>query len=148
MLEIAPGIFSGWLWLLCGLLGKGMAKVGVEGTCDHGGGQVGVMGLMQDSTTLASLVAQSGFDPGPVLLPTTRTKNIAKRQHGVDMLFCPVHAWAFQAGLDDQLVTTLHHATADRPALRLKERVLHLGFPFFQISQIASDRVCSGIFSL
>jgi hypothetical protein len=106
------------------------------------------MHLMQSCVSLAGLLAQSGFDLGPVLLPTSRTEYIAQGQHGIDMFFCPVHAWAFQACVHDQFVATLHHATPNRPTLGLKEWVLHLGFSFFQVSQIARDALDGGIFSL
>ena len=73
---------------------------------------------------LVGLLAQTSFDGGPVLLPTTGAEDIAQGQHGIDMLLCPVHACPFQAYVDDQFVAALHHATADGPTLSLKERIL------------------------
>ena len=56
----------------------------------------------------------------------------------------PVHATAFQARLDDQLVGAFDAPAADRKALRLKSGVLDLVQPFGQIVQRGVARlVCS-----
>ena len=91
------------------------------------------MGMMKSFATLSSLLAQTGFEFGPVFLPTTGAQDIAQGQHRIDMLFGPVHTGSLQACLDHQFVATLHHAASDRPTLRLKERILHLRFAFFQV---------------
>ena len=75
MLEVAPGIFLGIggssLWFQ--LLEERGWQVAWEGACDHGGRRLGVMGSMEGASALASLLAQTNFDFGPVFLPTTRT---------------------------------------------------------------------------
>ncbi len=53
------------------------------------------------------------------------------------MLVCPMHSRAFQARFHHQFIATFDHAAANRPALSLELGILHLGFPFFQISQVA-----------
>ena len=103
------------------------------------------MGLMHRSAPLTRMLTQSTFDLGPVFLPATGAQDIAQGEQGIDMFFGPVHAWAFQAGMHHQFVATLHHATADRPTLRLKEWILQLGFAFFQVRQIAGERFCRGM---
>lgn len=150
MAEIAPRIFLRFRGnkFLVGLLGDGRSEITLEGACDQSGWSRWMMGAVDSTAALLSLLAQPGFDLGPVFPPATRAQDIADGQHGIDMFFCPVHACPFQACLYHQLVTTLHHATANRPTLCLKERVLHLDFAFFQVRQIAGDRFCSGMFSL
>lgn len=103
------------------------------------------MGLMHMAAALVGLLAQSGFDPGPVFLPAMGAQDIAQGEHGIDMRLGPMHPCAFQAGMHHQLVAALHHAAANWPTLCLKERVLHLCFPFFQVSQVAGDGFCCGM---
>jgi len=106
------------------------------------------MSALEESAFLVGVLRQASFDLGPVFAPATGAQDIADGQHGIDMFFCPVHACALQADLHYQLVTTLHHATANRPPLGLKERVLYLGCAFFQVRQIAGDRFSRGMFAL
>lgn len=47
-----------------------------------------------------------------------------------------MHSAALEPCLDHQLIGTLDHPTADRPALCLKARILHLRHAFIQIGQI------------
>ena len=64
------------------------------------------------------------------------------------MCFCPMHACAFQACFHHQLVAAFHNPAANRPALGLKERILQLRFPLFQVSQVAGDGLYVGMLSL
>jgi hypothetical protein len=50
-----------------------------------------------------------------------------------------MHARAFQASLDHELVGTFHHARANGPAMRSELRILHQGFPFAQILHMLVD---------
>ena len=50
-----------------------------------------------------------------------------------------MHPRAFEPIFDHQFVRTLHHSTANRPALRDKHRVLQLRYPCFQIGQRAGQ---------
>jgi hypothetical protein len=50
-----------------------------------------------------------------------------------------MHARAFQACFDHQLIAAFHDATPNRPTLGLKLGGLHLLFAFFQVSQVARD---------
>jgi len=87
-------------------------------------------------STLSSDLVQPVFNPGPIFPPTTRAKDIANSEHGVDVGFCPVHTCAFETSLDHELVATLDNATADGPALCLEGGILDLLFSFFEIRQV------------
>ena len=77
------------------------------------------------------------FDLRPLFFPAVGADDIANGQHGIDMVFCPMHPRTFQACFDHQLIATFHDATSNGPTLRLKLWVLHLLFAFFQVGQIA-----------
>ena len=72
----------------------------------------------------------------PGFLPAFVADAIAQSQHGIDIAAFPPHPAAFQAGLNHQLVGTLHHAGPDGPACLSEERILHQGKPFAQITQV------------
>ena len=85
-----------------------------------------------------SFVAETGFDPRPLLLPAFGTDQSTQRQDRVDMSFMPMHAVSLSSGLPPPLVRALHDPTPDRPALRLESWVLDLFFTLLEISQIAA----------
>ena len=60
----------------------------------------------------------------------------AQSQHGMDMAAFPPHPAAFQAGLNHQLVGTLHHAGPAGPACLSEERIRHQGQPFAHITPV------------
>ncbi len=83
--------------------------------------------------TLASLFA---FDQGPHFVPTVVADGIAQGEHGIDVGIRPMHARAFQAVFDDQLIGALDHATTNGPAVRQKLRLPQLDNPLLQIREV------------
>ena len=61
----------------------------------------------------------------PGLFPTLIEQCQTHSEHGIDMLWPPMHAGSFQTRLHHELMTTFHTARADRPALLLIGRILH-----------------------
>ena len=71
----------------------------------------------------------------PGLLPAVITDRIAQNEHGIDVRSAPMHARSFQTCFDHELVGTLDHARADRPARLLIGRILHVYLSFLQVGQ-------------
>jgi len=76
----------------------------------------------------------------PSLRPTVVTDRIPQRQEWIHTRTTPMHPGALQSRLDHQLIRTFHHPTADRPALHLKGRILHVRLSLLQIGQILCDQ--------
>jgi hypothetical protein len=95
--------------------------------------------LVQTTSSLSGLLAQSGFDLGPFFFPGIGADDVAYGKHGIDALFCPVHTRTFQARFHNQLIPTFHNAAANWLALGLKTWVLDLLSPFFQGGKIITD---------
>ena len=86
--------------------------------------------LVNFLAALGSLVAYLGFNSRPFLLPAIASQDIAEGQHRIDVFIGPMHPRPFQAGFHLQFIAAFNDSTPDGPALRLKERVLHLGLAF------------------
>jgi hypothetical protein len=71
----------------------------------------------------------------PRLLPAVVTGSVAQDQQRIDVGPGPMHAGAFEPGLDHQLVGALHAATAKGPAGGSKGGILQEGHPLVQIRQ-------------
>ena len=76
----------------------------------------------------------------PRFLPALIADAIAQGQHRIHVGPLPAHAAAFQAGLNHELVGTLHHPRTNRPTCASKERILHQGEPFAQIGDVLTNR--------
>jgi len=76
----------------------------------------------------------------PRFLPALIADATLQDQHRIHVGAFPTHAAAFQAGLNHELVGTLHHPRANRPACTSEERILHQGEPFAQIGDVLPNR--------
>ena len=76
----------------------------------------------------------------PHFLPTLIADAIAQDQHRIHVGAFPAHAAALQAGLNYELVGTLHHPRTNRPPCTAEERILHQGEPFAQIGDVFMNR--------
>ena len=72
----------------------------------------------------------------PGFLPAFVADATRPSQHGIDIAAFPPHPAAASAGLNHQLVGTLHHAGPDGPACWSEERIRQQGQPFAQITQV------------
>jgi hypothetical protein len=60
----------------------------------------------------------------PYLHPPSAAERIAQRQQRIDVRFGPVHPRPLHPLLHYQLIRALHTATANRPPLRLEDRLV------------------------
>ena len=93
------------------------------------------------SSAAAELRPEPSGYPGPFPSPPVTAYNVPQAQHRIHAGPRPVHPPAFQPRFNHQLVGALHGPAADGPALSLKDWVLHLGCPLFQLSQTAAQLV-------
>jgi len=93
--------------------------------------------LLSASGALVLALSRRGV---PGLLPAVITHGIAQDEHQIDVLALPMHPGSFQTGFDDQLVGTLDHARANRPARLLISRILHVSLAFLQIGQFLAQQ--------
>ena len=107
-----------------------------------------MMFAMDLLSTLSSEQAQPVFNLRPVFSPTTRAEDVTQGEHGIDIRLCPVHASAFETGLNDKLVAAFHDAAADGPTLGLEEGILDLLFSFFEVSQVGGKGFRVGVLLL
>ena len=92
---------------------------------------------------MARLIAQMVRNSGPRLRPTIRTSDRPQGDEWVDVRARPVHAAAFQARLNHQLVGAFNAPAADRKALSLEYGVLALVQPLGQVVQRGVARFAS-----
>lgn len=83
----------------------------------------------------------------PRFLPALIAHAIAQGQHRIHVGALPAHSCAFETGFDHELVGTLHHPRADRPASASKGGIVHQTETFAPIPQMLSTRFLQG-FSL
>lgn len=93
----------------------------------------------QSSLMGAGLLAQALCNQGPLLGPAVRTEDIAQSQERIDIGSLPMHPRTFQTSLHHQFIGAFNTATANRPTLLLKGRILHLGNALVQIGQVVLD---------
>jgi hypothetical protein len=81
----------------------------------------------------------------PGLCPALIEQRKPEREHGIDMLGFPMHAWSFETGLHHQLMTTLHTSRPNRPALLLVGRIVHQLASLLQVGHLLLDlRIAPG----
>ena len=73
--------------------------------------------------------------PGPLLSPAVAANDVAQAQHRIHPGPRPVHSPSLQPRFHHQLVGAFNGPAPDGPAPGLKDRVLHLVFPLFQVGQ-------------
>jgi len=81
------------------------------------------------------LLAQDRDNLGPSLRPAIIAGHIPQRHHGVDVVWSPMHATAFQARFDHQFVGTFDRPVTNRPASLLELGILHQSYALLQIGQ-------------
>src|SRR6266566_3435016 len=75
----------------------------------------------------------------PSLFPALIEQREPQRQHGIDVLGFPMHAWSFEPRLHNKLVTTLHTARANWPASGTVGWIVHQLVPLLQVGQLFLD---------
>ena len=91
--------------------------------------------MTKETAALSLLLTQAIPDQRPGFVPSTATERASEGEHGVHILTSPMHAAAFEANLDDELVGTFHDPAANRIAGGLELRVGDLGAAFFEIAE-------------
>jgi hypothetical protein len=69
-------------------------------------------------------------------LPAVITDRGAQSQQRIDISAFPMHAWPFEAFLDDAGVGTLGASTPNGPCLLLKARIVHQVFALLQVMHL------------
>src|SRR5579859_2957084 len=95
--------------------------------------------LLAGPTFELALVLAPALLLPPGLQPATIEQGQTQREHGIDVLGSPMHAWPFQTRLHHDPVTAFCTPRPNRPALLLIGRIVHQLAPLLQVVDLLLD---------